>query len=165
MCGSSPSSPCDIRDRCDSFGKCIDLIKPATAVCRLASDVCDVKEFCTGSTKGCPPNKFAPAGEICDGKGGKKIISNLQSNKKASPKVPNKRPLVLPGIIKKPGAGGNNNSSNSSQKKKKKVAQKVLPHKNSVTITKQGTGGNNSNSMRKKKRKMMKKKKALANKN
>nr|AIG55805.1 secreted protein [Achlya hypogyna] len=63
--GASTGGVCDIPDKCDNKGKCVEGYKPATAVCRGAADLCDVAEYCTGSSGSCPPDIYASAGAVC----------------------------------------------------------------------------------------------------
>ncbi|KDO17533.1 hypothetical protein SPRG_16920, partial [Saprolegnia parasitica CBS 223.65] len=76
--GKSSGGKCDGVDVCDGRGRCIDTFLHSSVVCRHASDICDVPEYCTGYVGKCPHDKFAsrttectPIGEssdhACDG--------------------------------------------------------------------------------------------------
>ena len=38
---------------------------PASTLCRVSGGVCDLPEYCTGSSTTCPANVFAPASRVC----------------------------------------------------------------------------------------------------
>lgn len=63
--GSGIMGDCDAPDTCNATGVCIDNVEPMTTSCRAAPDVCDVEEFCDGTTKDCPADGFVAVGTEC----------------------------------------------------------------------------------------------------
>jgi len=63
-CGSLGEGVCDLQDRCDGSGSCIDEVAEVTVSCRAASNDCDVEEFCDGAGS-CPADALEPAGTVC----------------------------------------------------------------------------------------------------
>jgi len=63
-CGSLGDGVCDLQDRCDGSGSCIDEVAEVTVSCRAASNDCDVEEFCDGAGS-CPADVLEPAGTVC----------------------------------------------------------------------------------------------------
>src|SRR5262245_22977632 len=59
------NNPCTV-DTCDpSLRDCHHTSAPSTTVCRSAAGVCDVAEFCTGSSPTCPADAKVSPGTIC----------------------------------------------------------------------------------------------------
>ncbi|UCE62348.1 MAG: hypothetical protein JSU63_11665 [Phycisphaerales bacterium] len=72
-CGDvAPLGDCDEGDTCDASGVCVVNLKPATEECRASAGVCDIAEFCTGSSADCPADvlddtsECRPAAGVCD---------------------------------------------------------------------------------------------------
>src|SRR5262249_45196914 len=63
--GTSNGGACDGTDLCDGAGHCVDVFKPASAVCRASAGQCDVAESCTGTSSECPSDAFVPNGTTC----------------------------------------------------------------------------------------------------
>jgi hypothetical protein len=64
-CGNPPVGDCDQQDTCNSDGVCVDNLKSSTYECRSATSVCDIPESCSGASKECPADTFAPLGWFC----------------------------------------------------------------------------------------------------
>ncbi len=64
-CGDPSNNLCDNPDTCDGSGTCDDNLEPNGTVCRASSGVCDIEEFCDGSSASCPIDVFQPTGTVC----------------------------------------------------------------------------------------------------
>ena len=62
-CGPAIDDLCQDQSQCSS-GKCVDVFKPSSTVCRPADGPCDVADTCSGSSAGCEDKK-APKGQTC----------------------------------------------------------------------------------------------------
>src|SRR5262245_36955872 len=51
-------------------GLCTFTNQPSTTICRAAAGVCDVAEFCTGTSPDCPADGFASAATVCRAQNG-----------------------------------------------------------------------------------------------
>ncbi|KDO18363.1 hypothetical protein SPRG_21682 [Saprolegnia parasitica CBS 223.65] len=63
--GKSSGGKCDGVDVCDGHGGCIETFLGSDVVCRQASDICDVPEYCTSYNGKCPHDTFAPRTTEC----------------------------------------------------------------------------------------------------
>lgn len=66
-------NPCTVNTCDTSAGECVTTLAASSVICRPAGDVCDVAEYCTGSSPTCPADAFAdattacrPAVDVCD---------------------------------------------------------------------------------------------------
>lgn len=144
-------------------GNCIDHIRSAAIVCRAAINECDVAELCDGSSKDCPPDRFVPAGNLCDGYGGVVAPADESSKpprepapkpkpkRKKKPKKNPSDPVKNPGTTsnKKSAATGGTESSSTVEPPITKERPQVVLGGNGVmkpTIPKRqpgaGAGGN-----------------------
>lgn len=65
-CGNqTPQGPCDRPDVCDGLGQCVPYFHDSSTVCRAPVAICDVAEFCTGTSPNCPPDAFQPSTLQC----------------------------------------------------------------------------------------------------
>ncbi|KDO26753.1 hypothetical protein SPRG_20550 [Saprolegnia parasitica CBS 223.65] len=63
--GKSSGGKCDGVDVCDGHGRCIETFLGSDVVCRQASDICDVPEYCTSYNGKCPRDEFASRTTEC----------------------------------------------------------------------------------------------------
>jgi cysteine-rich repeat protein len=61
---SADASACTV-DQCDGAGNCAHTAGNSGTLCRAASGVCDVAEFCSGTSTSCPPDGFGPSSIVC----------------------------------------------------------------------------------------------------
>ena len=63
---AADQSPCDLGRRNCMTGVCSPgMPAPSSTLCRVSGGVCDLPEYCTGSSTVCPTNVFAPASRVC----------------------------------------------------------------------------------------------------
>jgi len=64
-CGNAPLGVCDLQDKCDGAGACVDHKEPTSTVCRATTSDCDVEEKCSGVDVDCPADAFKPMDSPC----------------------------------------------------------------------------------------------------
>ena len=66
-CGLADSAACNAADTCDGAGGCVDRVKPAGTLCRVAGadPTCDPAEACNGIVASCPANVFPTSATAC----------------------------------------------------------------------------------------------------
>jgi hypothetical protein len=65
VCGPAPTGNCDLLDRCDVLGNCINELKDLGAICRPKKGECDFEETCSGVSPDCPVDITEPNGTVC----------------------------------------------------------------------------------------------------
>jgi hypothetical protein len=63
---ATESGGCEADDTCQA-GVCTEGYALATTICNPSAGVCDVAEYCTGSSPTCPGDSFAPSSTTCTG--------------------------------------------------------------------------------------------------